>query len=272
MRVKESVMAQPTNQAKLCPHCANSVALDAVKCPYCKAELSAASVQDWVVGSTANKEQAETHAVFRGEKRATKSLAIAAAVLLLAVLAGVVWFGQRGSGDSALGPAEKTKELQEKDQTIKTLEAELAKLREGNQGSSSQTDELKSKLAEGQKDLAALEKKLADANREIERLNSTRQAAAPRANPLPANPPPPAQTPAPTLPRRAAGPGIYETLRSTSVYEEPSSSARVLTQVDRATRVTVVRSVGDWLEVRSKRDNPPGFIRADDAMFVGRAN
>jgi hypothetical protein len=268
MRVKESVMSQPTNQAKLCPHCANSVALDALKCPYCKAELSAASVQDWVVGSTANKEPAETHAMARGEKRATKSLAIAAAVLLLAVFAGVVWFGQRPSGDSTLGLAEKTKELQEKEQTIKTLEAELAKLREGNQGSSSQTDELKNKLAESQKDLLVLEKKLAEATREIERLTSSRQEAAPRANPLPTNPPPPVPTPA----RRAAEPGIYETLRSTSVYEEPSSSARVLTQVDRATRVTVVRSVGDWLEVRSKRDNPPGFIRADDAMFVSRAN
>ncbi len=261
-------MAQPTNQAKLCPHCANSIALDAVKCPYCKKELGGASVQDWVVGSAANKEPVETHATARGEKRATKSLAIAGAVLLLAIIAGAVWFGQRPTGDSALGLAEKTKELQEKDQTIKTLAAELAKLREGNQGNSSQTDELKNKLAESQKDLAALERKLTEANREIERLNSPRPAAAPRANPLPANPPPPAPTPA----RRAAEPGIYETLRSTTVYEEPSSSARVLTQVDRATRVTVVRSVGDWLEVRSKRDNPPGFIRADDAMFIGRAN
>ncbi len=272
MRVKEPVMVQPTNQAKLCPHCANSIALDALKCPYCKKELSVASVQDWIVGSTANKEPAETRATARGEKRATKSLAIAAVVLLLAIFAGVVWFGRRGSGDSALDLAGKNQELQEKEQAIKTLEAELAKLREGNQGSSNQTDELKNKLAESQKDLAALEKKLAEANREIERLTSSRQAAAPRANPLPANPPPPAQTPAPTLPRRAAEPGIYETLRSTTVYEEPSSSARVLTQVERATRVTVVRSVGDWLEVRSKRDNPPGFIRADDAMFIGRAN
>ena len=121
-------MAQPTNQAKLCPHCANSIALDAVKCPYCKKELSAGSVQDWIVGSTANKEPAETRATARGEKRATKSLAIAAAVLLLAVFAGVVWFGQRPSGDSTLGLAEKIKELQEKEQTIKTLEAELAKI------------------------------------------------------------------------------------------------------------------------------------------------
>jgi cell division protein FtsB len=260
-------MAQPTNQAKLCPHCANSIALDAVKCPYCKKELSAASVQDWIVGSTANKEPAETRATVRGETRPVKSIAIAAAVLLLAVFAGVVWFGQRGSGDFALDLAGKNQELQEKDRTIKTLETELAKLREGNQGSSNEADALKNKLAESQKDLAALEKKIADANREIERLTSTRPAAAPRGNSLPANPPP-----APTLPRRAAEPGVYEVLRSTSVYEEPSSSARVLTQVERATRVTVVRSVGDWLEVRSKRDNPPGFIRADDAMFIGRAN
>ena len=262
-------MAQPTNQAKLCPHCANSIALDAVKCPYCKKELSVAPARDWVVGSIANQELAEAQVVVRGEKRATKSLAIIIAVLLLAVFAGVVWFGQRPSGDSNLGLAEKNQELQEKEQTIKTLEAELAKLREGNQGSSSQTDELMNKLAESQKDLAALEKKLAEANREIERLTATGQAAAPRENPRPVNSLPP---PAPPPARRAADPGIYETLRSTSVFEEPSSSARVLTRVDRATRLTVVRSVGEWLEVRSKRDNPPGFIRADDAMFIGRAN
>jgi len=31
-----------------------------------------------------------------------------------------------------------------------------------------------------------------------------------------------------------------------------------------------VGSVGEWLEVRSKHGNPPGFIRRDDAMFVER--
>jgi hypothetical protein len=30
--------------------------------------------------------------------------------------------------------------------------------------------------------------------------------------------------------------------------------------------------MGEWLEVRSKHGKPPGFIRADDAMFVGKAN
>ena len=40
-------MAQTTQQAKLCPHCANSIALDAVKCPYCKAQLGSAPVPEW---------------------------------------------------------------------------------------------------------------------------------------------------------------------------------------------------------------------------------
>jgi hypothetical protein len=46
----------------------------------------------------------------------------------------------------------------------------------------------------------------------------------------------------------------------------------VVNQIAKGTDVTVVRSVGEWLEVRSKHGNPPGFIRADDAMLVRRAN
>ena len=95
-------------------------------------------------------------------------------------------------------------------------------------------------------------------------------------------PPAPRETlPAPTAPstqsssvpaRRGAEPGVYETRRATTVYEEPLGSARVVTQIAKGTEVTVVRSVGDWLEVRSKRGNPPGFIRADDAMLIRIAN
>jgi hypothetical protein len=71
---------------------------------------------------------------------------------------------------------------------------------------------------------------------------------------------------------RTAAPGIYETRRATVVYEEPFDSARVVTRIDKSTIVTVVRSVGDWLEVRSKHGKPPGFIRSDDAVFVSRSN
>jgi hypothetical protein len=56
------------------------------------------------------------------------------------------------------------------------------------------------------------------------------------------------------------------------VHEEPSGSSRVLSQIVPGTRINVVRSVGDWLEVRSKQGNPPGFVRLDDAKFIARAN
>ena len=261
-------MAQSMIQAKLCPHCANSVALDAVQCPYCKAALSTAPAHDW---PERTNEPVAAKPSARGDQRGKKTLAMIAAAVLVAALGAVVLVGQWQRRDRLSGVGGDFPELQEKDQKIQTLEAELAKLREGNQGSSSQLDELKAKLEEAEKDLTSTQRKLADANREIERLNSNRVASAP---------PPPAPReilPAPTPPsaapaRRGAEPGVYETRRATTVYEEPIGSARAVTQIAKGTEVTVVRSVGEWLEVRSKHGNPPGFIRVDDAMLIRRAN
>ena len=72
--------------------------------------------------------------------------------------------------------------------------------------------------------------------------------------------------------QRGANPGIYEVLRATTVFEGPSGSSRVLANIPAGTRVSVVNSNGDWLEVHSKSGNPPGFIRRDDASFVGKSN
>ena len=72
--------------------------------------------------------------------------------------------------------------------------------------------------------------------------------------------------------QRGADPGIYEVLRATTVFEGPSGSSRVLANIPAGTRVSVVNSNGDWLEVHSKSGNPPGFIRRDDATFVGKSN
>jgi len=63
-------------------------------------------------------------------------------------------------------------------------------------------------------------------------------------------------------------PSMYETARSTSVYEEPSASSRKLTTIPRGSRVRVVGSDGDWLEVRSKQGRPPGFILKEDAVLA----
>jgi uncharacterized protein YgiM (DUF1202 family) len=61
-------------------------------------------------------------------------------------------------------------------------------------------------------------------------------------------------------------------MRATSVYQKPASSSRVMSQISKGTQITVIRSAGDWLEIRSKHGNPSGFIRADDATFLSRAN
>ena len=109
----------------------------------------------------------------------------------------------------------------------------------------------------------------------MDRLASRPAAAAlppvrPR-EPIASSSPTPAPSPAPAQ-RRIIEPGLYETLRSTSVHEEPLANSRVVSRIAGGTRFTVVRGVGEWLEVRSKLGNPPGFVRADDAMFVARAN
>jgi len=262
-------MAQTTQQVKLCPHCANSIARDAVSCPYCKAQLSSAPAPEWAERSS---DPVQAGPVQGDKKSGVKSKIIVLVVAFILAVAGVFLLVPWQRGERLTGVADNSSEIREKDEKIQKLEAELAKLREGNQGSFSRLDEIKAKLIESQRDLAETEKKLADANREIDRLTSRRGASTPQSGARSAEPLPAPARPAPLPPRRGAEPGVYETLRATTVFEEPMGSSRVLTQIAKGTRITVVRSAGEWLEVRSKHGNPPGFIRIDDAMLVSRAN
>jgi len=61
---------------------------------------------------------------------------------------------------------------------------------------------------------------------------------------------------------------FYQTVRSTSVFEEPSASSQKVGNIPNATKVRVVGSTDDWLEVRSKQGRAPGFIRRDDAVLM----
>jgi uncharacterized protein YgiM (DUF1202 family) len=70
----------------------------------------------------------------------------------------------------------------------------------------------------------------------------------------------------PTDQPASTAPAMYETARNTAVYEQPSTSSRTLATIPRGSRVRVVNSTGDWLEVRSKQGRPPGFIHRDDAV------
>ncbi len=254
-------MAQPIEAVKLCPHCANSVPLEALKCPYCKADLEAAEAHEWPARFAQAADGTKGGPVPTRTKRSAAKIIMAASVLMVLLLAMVLVVGQRQGREPAGDATAIGTEIQEKDRKIETLEAELARLRSAD--STGQIDELKAKLDDSEKSLAATKSKLAAANREIERLTSNQNAAAPRRR---------ADSPPSTPLSRAAEPGIYETRRPTAVYEEPFDSARVVTRIGKATRVTVVRSIRGWLEVRSKHGNPPGFIRSDDAMLVSRAN
>lgn len=68
-----------------------------------------------------------------------------------------------------------------------------------------------------------------------------------------------------TLPSEITG--WYRVLYPTALRSAPQSSARVVAQLRGGTRVRVVNVVrGQWLEVRSVSDRPPGFLWWEDAL------
>jgi len=261
-------MAQATIQTRLCPHCANSIALDTLTCPYCKASLTtAATMPQW---PTPDDEPPAVKVELQRVGMPLGSKIILGLGLFMFALGVYLVGGQNERSDLAPQLDAKEQELQDRDVKIKSLEDQLAQARQELKGSAARLEELKTIIAEREKSLAAAQRQAKDSRREVERL-ATRGASAPL---------PPAQSRAPvqTMPqpapaaRRAFEPGLYETVRSTAVHEEPLSKSRVLTRISVGTQITVVRGVGEWLEVRSKHGKPPGFVRTDDAKFVGRAN
>jgi Bacterial SH3 domain len=257
-------MTQARIQTRLCPHCANSIGADALTCPYCKADLMEGEPEWPARGGIEPPISAPEK-----QKLTVKSKAILALGLLVFAL-GIYLVGgnvERHDLDNVL--AEQRKTLRERDQKIQSLEAQLAELRKKNHGGAQEAEEIKTRLEESQKSLVAAQRKLASANKEIERLSSTR--VAPAVRPTSRRVDPQAQRSAAPVKARME-PRTYEAVRSTQVYEEPASSARVVAQLTKGTQVTVVGSGDGWLEIRSRHGKPPGFIRADDAMFISRAN
>jgi len=161
----------------------------------------------------------------------------------------------------ATAPIQSARDLPERDRQPQALDSEVGQLRKEVQASSNRVKQLETRLEETNRSLSAAQEKLKTAQRPA--------VAAPP--PAPVKEQPAAKSPEPAPPpysRRAAEPGQYEVIRTTTVFDRPLPSARDVATITRGTRVTVVGSEGDWLEVRSKQGRPPGFIRRDDAMFV----
>lgn len=263
-----SLVSKGGIRTKLCSHCANSIAEDALKCPYCKADLSSTPDPQW---PTREADPLEARLGSKKHKTSIASKAILITGLLVFGIGVFLIGGQRQRSESQSLLEERLAQLRDKDQKIQTLEAELAQARKELAQNSTQLVQLKNKLEESQRNLASTQQKLSRTARETERLAANKATAATRTASRPAAEP---STPASRSggARSAAELGVYQTIRPTSVYEEPSASSRVLSQINKGTRVNVVRSLGDWLEVRSKSNNPTGFVRRDDMTFLTKAN
>ena len=281
-REGRALIAKVASRTRLCPLCANSIPEDSPKCPYCKADLGSSMIPEWPQREE-ELEKAKIPARIRHHISNKSKLVLVAGLLVFAV--GVFLVGsQKQRSESQLVLRQKLTELQQKeqaiqerdkaiaenDQKIRALEKQLGELRQQLTDNQSELASLRTRFNEGKKDLSVAQQRLGIANREIDRLASSRAQTVAKSSPRSMD-----QTSGPTSTppaRRAVDPGVYETVRQTPVYDDPSASGRVLSRISKGTKVDVVRSVGDWLEVRSKHGNPPGFIRLDDAVFVSKLN
>ena len=260
------MIANSTAQARLCPNCANSIEEGATSCPYCKADLLLQFIPQWL---RRDDSPSEPRLGAGNRKRfpiPPKFIWMAAVlvVALIAFFAGV--YTQRS--ELALLSQANSKELQAKNQMIQSQEAQLAQTRQQLNENANKLTEVTTRLEESQKELSAAQQRLRVSSSEIARLKASRSTALARTR----SPVPTASLPVPVAAGRTADSGVYETTRATSVYESPSAAARVVSQIGGGTRINVVSSTGGWLEVRSKRGNPPGYVRSDDARRIARAN
>ena len=262
------MIANSIAATRLCPKCANSIQEDAANCPYCKADLSSGPAPQWLIRDEPSSETRVGRD--RGKKLPIPSKFIWPAALLVVALTAYFAGSYMHRNEFSLATQAHLKEIQAKDQIIQSQEAQLAQTKQQLSESSNQIAEIKTKLDESQKELSTAQQRLGAATREVKSLNASRSVAVARTPSRAAYSPATYNSPAPS--RQSADPGVYVTTRATSVYEDPSSTSRVISQIGRGTRINVVSSAGDWLQVRSKRGNPPGYVSAGDARQISRAN
>ena len=179
------------------------------------------------------------------------TIAIAALVAVLIGAGGFVLgryvFDSGRSATEAMLLEEKTRDLENKNKQIEDLGKQADTLRKDLDESGKQVAVLQSRLDQANQGLASMQQKL-------------KTARAPQASP---------NLPASGSGSGAADAGSYQVVRTTSVFQQASMDSTKIASIPRGTKVNVVRSVGDWLEVRSKHGKPPGYIRREDATYMG---
>jgi hypothetical protein len=262
-----SLATAHTAATRLCPHCANGIPKDATECPYCKADLGPGSSPEWLIR---DEGPSETRSRVR-EKSVAPKVVLATGIILCVVAAALFGMGILGSGESSATRAllqQRNQELQAREEQIAALETDLKKVRLENADIAKEAVALKARLQEREKELTSSEQRLSVAKRETERAGSRRPQTERPANPRPVEP---AAAPAAPAQRQARA-GVYETARATEVHERPAQSSRVITRLGGGTRINVVGGDGEWLEVVSKRGNPPGFVLRADTRLVSTRN
>lgn len=258
-------MTDFTVGTRLCPSCANSISAEATKCPYCKTEVSPDTTPQWLKrDNSAGEPRAGLH---QASKFPLSSKFVWPAAMLVVALAAFFLGGYIQRRQQLLTAQAYDKQIQAKEQMIQSQETQLAETRKRLDENTNQMTEMKMKLEGSQKELTAAQQHLTEA-RAAQRLATERSASARRTS-VPVSS---AAAPISSAPRQTANSGVYETTQATSVYENPSSTARVISQISRGTRINVVNSSGAWLEVHSRHGNPPGYVRADDARPISRVN
>lgn len=74
--------------------------------------------------------------------------------------------------------------------------------------------------------------------------------------------------PAPQEQKPQVPSGTYRVITSTPLRGEPHADAAVITQLQPGIRVRVVGGVGDYLEVQSRKGNPPGYVHKQGVVFL----
>src|SRR5215510_13578933 len=104
-------MAQSNLQTRLCPHCANSIALDALTCPYCKVDLLHSLAPEW---PGRNEDEASTSLLHAKEKLPVRSRVILVICLVVFALGVYLVGGTRQRNDVASIQAERQRGIRKK--------------------------------------------------------------------------------------------------------------------------------------------------------------